>query len=637
MRKKKILFHSNHSKVFTGFGKNAKNILKYLFNTGKYEIIEAANGFAYGDPSLEFMPWEAVGTLPNNPAQRAQINKDPGLAKRAAYGSEMIDQIIKEVKPDIYIGAEDIWAFDGYWDRKWWNKLSCMIWTTLDSSPILPMAVNAAPKISNFYTWASFASDELNKLGHSHVKTLHGSIETDHFFKIKNSDREKLRNKFNLNNNKFIIGYVFRNQLRKSVPNLLEGFKNFCKENKSADAALLLHTHWSEGWEIPRLMKEFEIPEERVLTTYLCNKCKRFEIKPFSGQDKDCPYCKSKKTQQTSNVKCGVSEEQLNQIYNLMDVYCHPFTSGGQEIPIQEAKLCELITLVTDYSCGTDSVGESSGGMSLNWSSYREPGTQFIKATTDPIDISEKLTQVFRMSKKHKSKMGKDARKFVLERYDTKVIGVQLEKIIDELPFCDWDFDFSEKKRNPNYTPPDIEDNGDWLCDLYKNILNTDIDSNDEGYKYWMSQFSAGKDRETILTYFKKIAAKENQENFGKKDLSDFLDNDEGKRIAFVMPESAGDVFMSTSLLCRIKNLYPDHNIYFFTKPQFFSLLDGNPYVHKVIPYSESCEQLLFLEGAGPHKGFFEVAYLPHIGTQRQLNYLHNGKDKIELDLKCTS
>ena len=38
-----------------------------------------------------------------------------------------------------------------------------------------------------------------------------------------------------------------------------------------------------------------------------------------------------------------------------MDVYCHPFTSGGMEIPIFEAKLTELVTLVTNYSCGEDS------------------------------------------------------------------------------------------------------------------------------------------------------------------------------------------------------------------------------------------------------------------------------------------
>ena len=114
-------------------------------------------------------------------------------------------------------------------------------------------------------------------------------------------------------------------------------------------------------------------------------------------------------------------------------------------------------------------------------------------------------------------------------------------------------------------------------------------------------------------------------------------EEDKGKAILYVMPESAGDVFMSTALLGRIKKLYPEYNIYFFTKPAFRGLLDGNPHIHKVIPYFEACEQLLFLEGAGDHKGFFEVAYLPHIGTQRQLNYLHNAKDKIELDLECTS
>ena len=41
---KKILFHSNSAKAFTGFGKNSKNILRYLHKTGKYEIIEFANG-----------------------------------------------------------------------------------------------------------------------------------------------------------------------------------------------------------------------------------------------------------------------------------------------------------------------------------------------------------------------------------------------------------------------------------------------------------------------------------------------------------------------------------------------------------------------------------------------------------------
>ena len=156
MKKKKILFHSNHCKAFTGFGKNAKNILKYLHQTQKYEIVEASNGVVRGDKNLEKMPWKTIGMIPDNPQVQQEWGKDPGRANAMGYGAATIDQVIKEEKPDIYIGVEDIWAFKGFWDKKWWNKINCMVWTTLDSLPILPDAVNAAPKIENYYVWAVF-------------------------------------------------------------------------------------------------------------------------------------------------------------------------------------------------------------------------------------------------------------------------------------------------------------------------------------------------------------------------------------------------------------------------------------------------------------------------------------------------
>ena len=42
-KKKKILIHSNFCKAFTGFGKHKKNLLKHLYKTGKYEIVEIVN------------------------------------------------------------------------------------------------------------------------------------------------------------------------------------------------------------------------------------------------------------------------------------------------------------------------------------------------------------------------------------------------------------------------------------------------------------------------------------------------------------------------------------------------------------------------------------------------------------------
>jgi len=441
---KRILFHSNSAKAFTGFGKNAKNILRYLHKTNKYEIIEFANGVQWGNQSLSLRPWKAQGSLPNNPALIRELQSDQQKSRIASYGGYMIDQAIKEYKPDVYIGCEDIWAFADYWKKPWWDKINNMIWTTLDSQPILPQALEAAPKTKNFYVWASFAEKDMNQLGHNHVNTLHGTVNTEDFYKISNLDKQKIRSKFNLSD-EFIIGFVFRNQLRKSVPNLLEGFKIFKKE--CPKAKLLLHTHWSEGWDIPRLLKEKNIDNNDILTTYFCSACQNYAIAPFCGQEQTCPFCGSEKTFNTTNTRAGVDESQLNEIYNIMDVYCHPFTSGGMEIPIFEAKMTELITLVTNYSCGEDSSNIECGSFPLDWSEYREPGTQFIKASTYPSSIAKQLKKVYNMKLDKKLQMGKKARDWTIENYSTESVGKKLEKIIDEMPAIEYDFDLEKEEK----------------------------------------------------------------------------------------------------------------------------------------------------------------------------------------------
>ena len=161
------------------------------------------------------------------------------------------------------------------------------------------------------------------------------------------------------------------------------------------------------------------------------------------------------------------------------------------------------------------------------------------------------------------------------------------------------------------------------------------VDKQNDGHKYWMNQIENKIPRKNIEDFFRNKAKEENEQNMPFK-IEDFLDEDEGKRLLVVMPGSIGDVFMTTSLLPTISKTYPDYNIYFATDPSFFEILDGNSFIHKVIPYNQKMDDLLWLEGRESHKGFFEVAYLPHLGTQRMFNYQHNGKDKIALDLICT-
>jgi hypothetical protein len=319
-----------------------------------------------------------------------------------------------------------------------------------------------------------------------------------------------------------------------------------------------------------------------------------------------------------------------------MDTYCHPFTSGGQEIPVQEAKFTELITLVTNYSCGEESCEKGSGSLPLKWSEYREHGTQFRKASTCPNSIAENLDKVFHMPLEERLKKGKKARDWAISKFSTEVTGKFLEDFIDSAPYATFDFDKLDwKPRDPKAKIPEIQDDAEWLIYAYKHILNMQVDIGNDGHKYWMNQMANKIPRKNIEDFFRKKAQEENQQNIPFK-IEDYLDeDDEGKRILVVMPGSIGDVFLTTSILESLAETYPspNYNIYFATDPKHFEVVEGNENIYKIIPYNQKMDDLLWLEGRGDHKGFFEVALLPHIGTQRMFNYQHNGKDKIALDL----
>ncbi len=552
--------------MVTGFGKNMKNILLALHKDPDIEVIEAANGVPYGRDICT--PWESYGTYPSDQKTLTEIEKEPARKRAAQYGFYTIDKIVEKVKPDIFLGIEDVWAFKEYEKKSWWNETKKIIWTTLDSLPILDQAIEMEPKCDQMLVWASFAEKAMKELGHETVETVHGAVDYSHFKPLDN--REELRKLHGLQKD-FVVGFVFKNQLRKSVPNLLEGFKKFKANNPKVSAKLLLHTDWGEksmGWDIPRYLKEKDLEDGSVLATYVCHKCDDYFVQPYFGEDKDCSSCGSKKSVKTKNSGKGVGEKELNELYNMMDVYCHPFTSGGQELPIQEAKAAGLITLVTDYSCGTDSAYEHQGGIPLDWNEYREPSTQFIKATTCPDSICEKLQQVYEMDEESKSKLIETGKKYVQENFSVQNTVERLKHFIKSVE------------------------------------LRTEKNNKEES----------------------KVE---------KPKLEDFLKDVPLKdRIAVVLPRSAGDVLMANSLMENLHNLYPTKKIFFVTQPEFYDLINDNPFVYKVIPYSDSLDNMYVLEGRGNHEGLFDIAFLPHCMTQKTYSYNHNGKDKTQFRLR---
>ncbi len=120
----------------------------------------------------------------------------------------------------------------------------------------------------------------------------------------------------------------------------------------------------------------------------------------------------------------------------------------------------------------------------------------------------------------------------------------------------------------------------------------------------------------------------------GLKDIMKQLEYNQNKRLLLIVPESAGDIFLSTSLLPSIASNYPGFDIYFSCMPQYFDILKNNPYVKKVLNYLPVMEWQELMEGTGDFQGLFDISIMATILTQRRTNYLNNGLTKIMFDIK---
>jgi len=267
-----------------------------------------------------------------------------------------------------------------------------------------------------------------------------------------------------------------------------------------------------------------------------------------------------------------------------MDVYCHPFTSGGQEIPIQEAKLAGLITLVTNYSCGEEMCCAEACSLPLSWSEYREFGTEFIKASTCPKSIAENLQKVFSMPEQEKQKMGKKARKWAIENFSVESIGAKIEAFIDSAPFAEHSEEPPPKPIvDPDVEIPDIQDKLLWVKTLYDKILGRKMPDDDEGVIHWIQKIESGMSKQTIISYFRSVA-KQEISKFKPTTFKDiFGESGAEDRILVIINSSKDNIFLATKIINSLKQKYNQKKIFIYTNKEGAEIFLGNDNVSDVL------------------------------------------------------
>lgn len=634
--KHRILLHTNPPWLKTGLAENARTLLKHLWKTGKYEIAHYCSQVSEADPNLALTPWKSYGALPSDPRLIHELNQDQGKARNVAYGSWNIDKVIKDFKPTIYLMSDDIWAAPkaDYQEKPWWKQINSILHVTVDSLPVLEQAFEQAQDTQHYLTWAKFAANEMKRVGpkFAHVGQIYGAMNIDKFAPITPEERANLRKKFNLPETTTVFLFVGRNQLRKQFVQCLEAFAHFKRENPTADAKLWFHTSYSEqaaGWNIVKMAGYYGLNMQDILATYTCKTCGEWFVHPYIGEDIKCPACGAEKSLITVNIVHGVPEEQMKYIYGISDACLSAFSSGGLEYHNVQSLLCAKPLASTGYSSGADFV-EQPFVHTIGHTTYIEHGTNFIKATANPRDITAFMKKVWRMIPRDREIWGDKGRTWAKTTFGIDAVGKQWEALFDSMPIPDWDkINLSVPPKNDAFPFPQIDDEDQFIDTLYREILRMDEPRHGDGFKNWKTQLKQGMKREDIYAFFINVARQENAKNqAAPAPFSDQLDKTGRKRGLITIRQSMGDCLMVSQLFESFHIQYPDHDLYVACQPKFFQIFEGNPLIHRLLPHQDFMEQEMACIGSGQKRGeqLFDVYINPAVQSQDKLNYLSNGK-----------
>ncbi len=639
-------FISNFCLLKSGFGRSQKALLTLLYKTGKYNLFTLCSGMSENHPEFGKLPWKSEGAMKNFDQQK--FNQDPNYQRFVSYGNAAVEEFVVKNKLDVVIHQEDIWSSDteAYLKSDWYKhiKQNFVQSTTADSLPILPNFKEWAKNCPNMWFWTSFAEKVLKEEDpklYGHCKTVYGPIVSEDFYPLPQEERLALRNKFGIRNDEKIVIYLGRNQLRKLFFANLEGLAKFKKRHPEKKLKLLFHTYWSEpgGWQLDRIRQELKLAKEDVLATYYCRQCKDWNIRPFDGEDLNCSCCGGQKTRITAGITSTITDQDLNKIYNIADGSSSLCTSGALEYTNLESLLSGTPLGTVPYA-GTQEFTPNSFVFTVKGTFTRECGTGFKKFVPDINSVTEFFEYIYNLTPDRKKIIVEQGRKWVMENFDAKVIAEIYERFIDSCQPIDWEIYNKLKKDVKNINAPveDIEDNLQFILHCYKNLLNMNLDEKDSGVIHWQGFLKQPGDRnvlrQNMVNCFRQAGLEHNTKNNLIPSIEDLLNKNDKKRVLVVLPCSIGDIFLSTALFESIRNRYPrpEWTFYFATSPEFFSLLDLNPHIDKIIPYNQSMDNLIWLEGQNSNKGLFDVAYLVHAPTQKFLTYVHNGIDIHDLD-----
>jgi glycosyltransferase involved in cell wall biosynthesis len=296
------------------------------------------------------------------------------------YGQKTFDQIVDDLRPDIVWVVGDYGTYDHIIHSKYRYTYQLVTYMPLDALPPQKRweEYAKAPDCMVYYT--EFAQQWGEHYDAAGTNIPHG-VDTDTFRPAQVELRAALRQKlFGADDDTVIIGTVGRNQPRKRLPLFVQAL-SFIKHGAWRRCAhamcgkLQLHDydpvhqtfHESEVERCPHCQECQWEPGEPIekLTAYIhCD----LNENPLIPLDDIGNFWNIKQTIRNNpslgmNRAQGVPDDQLVQVYQCMDLYVHPASGGGWELPLLEAASCGVRIVASDAPSQNEYVRQMPGAV----------------------------------------------------------------------------------------------------------------------------------------------------------------------------------------------------------------------------------------------------------------------------------
>lgn len=432
MRKKKILFCSEATFLNTGYATYTREILNYLHGTGKYELAEMASYGERQDKRASGIPWRFYGVVPDDSCSQEEKNQYSNHPT-AQFGELFFEHVCLNFKPDIVCDIRDFWMLDFQERSPFRPFFKWCIMPTVDAYPQARQWIATYESADACLTYSEWAGEVLRKQSGGKINYIGTSSPSAHPAYQPVENKKDLRISMGVDPDLKIIGTVMRNQRRKLYPDLFAAFRLLLNQvDDGSKYMLYCHTSYPDlGWDIPELLQQHQL-SSKVLFTYICGQTGRPFVSLFRGAMTQSPYT-GQYGATLSNVRNGVSYENLSNIINLFDIYVQYANCEGFGLPQVEAAACGVPVMATDYSA-MESVIKNLGGIPIKPKAlYKELETGCFRAVPDNELAAQKLIEFFNQPESHRIQMGLDTRQKFLYHYQWNKSGKAWETYFDSV------------------------------------------------------------------------------------------------------------------------------------------------------------------------------------------------------------